>query len=250
MNPRSFARRFFRRTFSNPMSALAFLFIVVLLAVAIFGPEIAPYDPLRPNFRRIAQPPSVEHWFGTAQNGRDILSRVIHGARISVTIGVAAVLLGLAAGTTVGLMTGYFGGRLDAVLMRGVDVLLAFPGILLAILIISIFGSSVANIIIALAVFSIPTFARVSRGSALTLRTLEYVQAGRALGGSSLRMLVRHVLPKALAPVVVYGTLRSPTAILGGASLSFPGLAIFLPVLSVNLLGDVLRDVLDPKMRA
>jgi ABC-type dipeptide/oligopeptide/nickel transport system permease subunit len=281
VNKRSFARRFFRRTFSNPMSALAFLFVIVLLLVAIVGPEIAPYDPLRPNFRRIAQPPSAEHWFGTDQNGRDILSRIIHGARISVTIGLAAVLLGLAVGTTVGLMAGYFGGRLDAVLMRGVDVLLAFPGILLAILIISIFGSSVANIIIALAVFSIPTFARVSRGSALTLRTLEYVQAGRALGGSALRVLVKHVLPNALAPVVVYGTLRSATAILGGASLSFlglgvspptpewglmvsqgreimrsaphvmvfPGLAIFLTVLSVNLLGDVLRDVLDPKMR-
>lgn len=263
------------------MSALAFLFVVVLVFVAIIGPELAPYDPLRPNFRRIAQPPSAEHWFGTDQNGRDILSRIIHGARISVTIGLAAVLLGLAVGTTVGLMAGYFGGRLDAVLMRGVDVLLAFPGILLAILIISIFGSSVANIIIALAVFSIPTFARVSRGSALTLRTLEYVQAGRALGGSALRVLVKHVLPNALAPVVVYGTLRSATAILGGASLSFlglgvspptpewglmvsqgreimrsaphvmvfPGLAIFLTVLSVNLLGDVLRDVLDPKMR-
>lgn len=281
MNRRSFARRFFRRTFSNPMSTLAFVVIVVLLVVALFGPRFAPYDPLRPDFRRIAQPPSAQHWLGTDQNGRDILSRIIHGTRISVSIGVAAVLLGLAMGTTIGLVAGYFGGRLDTVLMRGIDVLLAFPGILLAILIISIFGSSVGNIVFALAVFSVPTFARVSRGSALTLRTLEYVQAGRAIGGSSLRVLLRHVLPNAMAPVVVYGTLRCATAILGGASLSFlglgvspptpewglmvsqgreimrsaphvmlfPGLAIFLTVLSVNLLGDVLRDVMDPKTR-
>jgi peptide/nickel transport system permease protein len=160
-------------------------------------------------------------------------------------------------------------------------VLLAFPGILLAILIISIFGSSVTNIVIALAAFSVPTFARVSRGSALTLRTLDYVQAGRAVGGSSARVLLRHVLPNAWAPVVVYGTLRCATAILGGAALSFlglgvspptpewglmvsqgreimrsaphvmlfPGIAIFLTVLAVNLLGDVLRDVMDPKTR-
>jgi peptide/nickel transport system permease protein len=281
VHQRSFHRRFFRRTFGNPMSTFAFLVVVLLAVVAVFGPSIAPYDPLRPNFRRIAQPPSAEHWLGTDQNGRDILSRVVHGTRISVSIGLAAVLLGLAAGTTIGLVAGYFGGWTDTLLMRGIDVLLAFPGILLAILIISIFGSSVTNIVIALAVFSVPTFARVSRGSALTLRTLEYVQAGRAIGGSSVRVLLRHVLPNAMAPVVVYGTLRCATAILGGAALSFlglgvspptpewglmvsqgreimrsaphvmvfPGLAIFLTVLSVNLLGDVLRDVMDPRMR-
>lgn len=281
MHQRTFLRRFLRRTFSNPMSTFAFVTVIVLLLVAVFGPSLAPYDPLKPNFRRIAEPPSAEHWMGTDQNGRDILSRLMHGTRISVSIGVAAVLLGLALGTSVGLVAGYFGGRVDTLLMRAIDVLLAFPGILLAILIISIFGSSVANIVLALAVFSVPTFARVSRGSALTLRTLEYVQAGRALGGSSLRVLLRHVLPNAMAPVVVYGTLRCATAILGGAALSFlglgvspptpewglmvsqgreimrsaphvmvfPGLAIFVTVLAVNLLGDVLRDVMDPRMR-
>lgn len=281
MNQRSFLRRFARRTFSNPMSAFALLVVVALLVVAVAGPAFAPYDPLKPDFRRIAEPPSATHWLGTDQNGRDILSRIIHGTRISVSIGVTAVVLGLALGTSVGLVAGYFGGRVDTLLMRAIDVLLAFPGILLAILIISIFGSSVANIVVALAVFSVPTFARVSRGSALTLRTLEYVQAGRALGGSSLRVLVRHVLPNAMAPVVVYGTLRCATAILGGAALSFlglgvspptpewglmvsqgreimrsaphvmvfPGLAIFVTVLAVNLLGDVLRDVMDPRMR-
>jgi peptide/nickel transport system permease protein len=281
MQQASFFKRFMRRCLSNPVSLFALVVVIMLLLVAVFAPLLAPYDPLRPDFRRIAQPPTAEHWFGTDQNGRDILSRVIHGTRISVSIGVAAVLLGLLLGTTMGLVAGYFGGWIDSFLMRTVDVLLAFPGILLAILIISIFGSSVANIVIALAVFSVPTFARVSRGSALTLRTLEYVQAGRAVGGSSLRVLLRHVLPNAMAPVVVYGTLRCATAILGGASLSFlglgvspptpewglmvsqgreimrsaphvmifPGLAIFLTVLSVNLLGDVLRDVMDPRMR-
>ncbi len=281
MQSRSFMQRFLRRTFANPISAFALVVVIVLAVVAVIGPAIAPYDPLRPDFRRIAEPPSAEHWLGTDQNGRDILSRLIHGTRISVSIGVAAVLLGLAAGTTMGLAAGYFGGRIDTILMRSVDVMLAFPGILLAILIISVLGSSVMNIIIALAVFSVPTFARVSRSSALTIRTLDYVQAARAVGGSSLRGLVKHVLPNAWAPVVVYGTLRCATAILGGAALSFlglgispptpewglmvsqgreimrsaphvmlfPGLAIFITVLAVNLLGDVLRDVMDPKTR-
>lgn len=278
---RGFARRFFARALRNPMSAFALVVVALLVFVALFGPAIAPHDPLRPNFRAIAQPPSAEYWLGTDQNGRDILSRVLHGARISLAIGLSSVLLGLALGTTMGLVAGYFGGRTDTLIMRAVDVMLAFPGILLAILIISVFGSSVVNIVIALAVFSVPTFARVSRGSALTLRTLDYVQAGRALGGSPLRVLVRHVLPNAWAPVVVYGTLRCATAILGGASLSFlglgispptpewglmvsqgreimrsaphvmvfPGLAIFVTVLAINLLGDVLRDVMDPKAR-
>ena len=281
MQRRSFLQRFMRRTFANPISAFALIVVIVLAVVAVIGPAIAPYDPLRPDFRRIAEPPSAQHWFGTDQNGRDILSRIIHGTRISVSIGVAAVLLGLAVGTTMGLVAGYFGGRVDSILMRAVDVMLAFPGILLAILIISVLGSSVLNIIIALAVFSVPTFARVSRGSALTLRTLDYVQAARAVGGSPMRVLLRHVLPNAWAPVVVYGTLRCATAILGGAALSFlglgispptpewglmvsqgreimrsaphvmlfPGLAIFITVLAVNLLGDVLRDVMDPKTR-
>lgn len=281
MQRRSFLQRFMRRTFANPISAFALIVVIVLAVVAVIGPAIAPYDPLRPDFRRIAEPPSAQHWLGTDQNGRDILSRIIHGTRISVSIGVAAVLLGLAVGTTMGLVAGYFGGRVDSILMRAVDVMLAFPGILLAILIISVLGSSVLNIIIALAVFSVPTFARVSRGSALTLRTLDYVQAARAVGGSPMRVLLRHVLPNAWAPVVVYGTLRCATAILGGAALSFlglgispptpewglmvsqgreimrsaphvmlfPGLAIFITVLAVNLLGDVLRDVMDPKTR-
>jgi peptide/nickel transport system permease protein len=279
---RGFFRRFLRRSLANPISTLALIVVILLAMVAIFAPALAPYDPIRPDFRRIAEPPSSQHWLGTDQNGRDILSRVIYGTRISVTIGVAAVLLGLVLGTTMGLIAGYFGGFVDTFLMRTVDVMLAFPGILLAILIISIFGSSVFNIITALAVFSVPTFARVSRGSALTLRTLDYVQAGRAIGGSSLRILFKHVLPNAWAPVVVYGTLRCATAILGGAALSFlglgispptpewglmvsqgreimrsaphvmlfPGLAIFITVLAVNLLGDVLRDVMDPKTRA
>lgn len=281
MQRHSFLRRFLRRCVSNPMSFFALFVVIMLIVVAVFAPLLAPYDPLKPDFRRIAQPPSSRHWLGTDQNGRDILSRVIFGARISVTIGVVSVLLGLVLGTSMGLIAGYFGGWVDTFFMRTVDVLLAFPGILLAILIISIFGSSVTNIIVALAIFSVPTFARISRSSALTLRTLDYVQAGRAVGGSSLRVLLRHVLPNAWAPIVVYATLRCATAILGGASLSFlglgispptpewglmvsqgreimrsaphvmifPGLAIFITVLAVNLLGDALRDVMDPKMR-
>ena len=279
MSRASFLKRFWLRCRKSWVTTAALVVLIGLVFVTLFGPAIAPYDPLKPDFRNAVAPPSLEHLFGTDQLGRDILSRVLYGARVSVSIGVFAVLLGLFAGTSIGLVAGYSGGRVDAFLMRSIDVLLAFPGILLAIMIISIFGSSVANIVVALAVFSVPTFARVSRSSALSIKNLEYVQAAVSTGSSALRILAVHILPNSLAPVVVYGTLRTATAILGGAALSFlglgiapptaewglmvsqgrdvlrsapfvmmfPGLAIFVTVLAVNLLGDALRDVMDPK---
>ena len=279
MSRSSFLKRFWLRCRKSWVTTAALVVLIGLVFVTLFGPAIAPYDPLKPDFRNALAPPSTEHLFGTDQLGRDILSRVLYGARVSVSIGVFAVLLGLFAGTSIGLVAGYSGGRVDAFLMRSIDVMLAFPGILLAILIISIFGSSVANIVVALAVFSIPTFARVSRSSALSIKNLEYVQAAVSTGSSAFRILAIHILPNSLAPVVVYGTLRTATAILGGAALSFlglgiapptaewglmvsqgrdvlrsapfvmmfPGLAIFVTVLAVNLLGDALRDVMDPK---
>ncbi len=277
----NFWYRFWRRCRSNPATMLALITLGVLLFLTLFGPLIAPYDPIKPDFLAMSEGPSTKYWFGTDQLGRDIFSRVLYGAQISISIGLLSVVLGLIVGTAMGLSAGMLGGRLDSFMMQVVDVLLAFPGILLAILIVSIFGSSYANMIVALAFFSVPTFARIARSSALSIRNLDYVQAAEALGTPTLRLLWRHVLPNSLAPLVVYGTLRCASAILGGASLSFlglgvapptpewglmisqareslrsdphmmlfPGLAIFCTVLSVNLLGDALRDVLDPKLK-
>lgn len=277
----NFWKRFWRRCRANPATLMALVMLVLLLFLTVFGPVIAPYDPIKPDFLAMSEGPSAKYWFGTDQLGRDIFSRVLHGAQLSISIGLLSVLLGLLIGTTMGLSAGMIGGRLDSFLMRVVDVLLAFPGILLAILIVSIFGSNFVNVIIALAFFSIPTFARIARSSALSIRNLDYVQAAEALGTPMFRLIWKHVLPNSLAPLVVYGTLRCASAILGGASLSFlglgvapptpewglmisqarealrsdphmmlfPGLAIFVTVLSVNLMGDALRDVLDPKLK-
>lgn len=276
-----FWRKFQRRCRSNPATMAALVVLTLILLVAIFGSWLAPYNPLKPDFQAISQAPSAKHWFGTDQLGRDVFSRVLHGARYSISIGLLSVALGFVLGAVMGLFAGFFAGRVDAWLMRVVDVLLAFPGILLAILIVSIFGSNYLNVIVALAFFSVPTFARIARASALSIRTLDYVQAAEALGMSHLRIMFRHILPNATAPLVVYSTLRCASAILGGAALSFlglgvapptpewglmisqarevlrsaphimlfPGLAIFLTVLSVNILGDALRDVLDPRLK-
>lgn len=276
-----FWNKFWRRCRANPVTLSALVVLVLILLMATIGPIVAPYDPLKPDFLAMSQGPSAKYWFGTDQLGRDVFSRVLHGARFSISIGLLSVALGLVLGAVMGLVAGFLGGRVDAWLMRVVDVLLAFPGILLAIMIVSIFGSSYVNVIIALAFFSVPTFARIARSSALSIRNLDYVQAAEALGIHPLRIMFRHVLPNATAPLVVYSTLRCASAILGGAALSFlglgvapptpewglmisqarevlrsaphimlfPGLAIFLTVLSVNILGDVLRDVLDPRLK-
>lgn len=281
MNHSGFWGRFWKSCRRNPAALVALLTVALLCLAAVLGPQVAPYDPYKADYLALAQPPSASHWFGTDQLGRDLFSRVLHGARLSISIGVLSVCLGLVIGASIGMVAGFLGGRTDSILMRGIDVLLAFPGILLAILIVSIFGSGFVNVTAALAVFSVPTFARISRSTVLSVRTLDYVQAAEALGAPASQILARHVLPNAFAPLVVYGTLRCAAAILGGASLSFlglgvappapewglmisqareemrsaphimlfPGIAIFLTVLSVNLLGDVIRDVLDPKLR-
>jgi ABC-type dipeptide/oligopeptide/nickel transport system permease subunit len=280
MNDR-FVQRFARRSRRNPVTGIAAAILVLILFCALAGPWIAPHDPLKTNFLEISKPPSPQYIFGTDQLGRDVFSRVLHGARLSVSMALLSVALGLVAGGSLGLMAGFFGGRVDTLTMQLVDVLLAFPGILLAILIVSIFGSSYVNVVIALAFFSVPTFARIARSSALSIRNLDYVTAAHALGSGSSWILLRHVLPNALTPLIIYSTLRCASAILGGASLSFlglgvapptpewglmiaqareslrsaphiivfPGLAIFITVLAVNIVGDAVRDVLDPKLR-
>ncbi|MBX3143766.1 MAG: ABC transporter permease [Trueperaceae bacterium] len=263
----------------NRLSAPALLIVLLLFATAVFAPMLATHSPIRQDFRALLQPPSSEHWFGTDELGRDIYSRVVHGARVSVTVAVLAVGFGALAGVLIGLLAGYLGGLTDDVLMRFIDVLLAFPGILLAILIASILGSGMFPVVLAVAIFSVPTFARVMRSSVLSIKNREYVEGARAAGARDLRVIGRHVLVNAFGPVLVYATLLMGAAILTAAALSFlgvgvapptpewgamissgrafmrqaphvvifPGIAIFLTVLGFNILGDALRDAFDPR---
>jgi peptide/nickel transport system permease protein len=255
--------------------------LVLLIAlIAVFADWLAPFDPLRSNVRARLQPPNAVRWFGTDHFGRDILSRVIHGARISMTIGILVVVATGVFGTLIGAIAGYF-RSLDNPIMRLMDALMAFPAILLAITVSAVLGASVTNVVIALAVATTPHTARVVRGSVLVVRELEYVEAARALGAGEMRILFRHVLLNALGPLIVRLTYVFAIAILAEAALSFvgvgppppapsfgsiiaqgrdfmavapwvtlfPGLAIIVSVLGLNLLGDGLRDVLDPRMK-
>jgi peptide/nickel transport system permease protein len=255
--------------------------LVLLIAlIAVFADWLAPFDPLRSNVRARLQPPNAMRWFGTDHFGRDILSRVIHGARISMTIGILVVIATGVFGTLIGAIAGYF-RSLDNPIMRLMDALMAFPAILLAITVSAVLGASVTNVVIALAVATTPHTARVVRGSVLVVRELEYVEAARALGAGEMRILFRHVLLNALGPLIVRLTYVFAIAILAEAALSFvgvgppppapsfgsiiaqgrdfmavapwvtlfPGLAIIVSVLGLNLLGDGLRDVLDPRMK-
>ncbi len=263
----------------NRLSALAAIIVLGLISVAVFAPEIATHDPTRMNFQRFLEPPGTEHLLGTDEAGRDIFSRIVFGARISIVVGVLAVGLGAAVGVTIGLFAGYYGGTFDAVVMRLIDIMLSFPGILLAMLIAAILGAGLFPVIIAVAIWSVPTFSRLTRGSALSVKQREFVEAARAAGASDLRIVFRHVLLNSFGPILVYATLLIGSAILTAAALSFlgvgvppptpewgamissgrnhmraaphvvifPGTAIFLTVLAFNILGDALRDVLDPK---
>lgn len=272
----------FWRQFRKRKSALAGAAIVLLMAfIAVFGPVIAPYDPAKPDYSATFALPSSAHWLGTDGYGRDILSRILYGARISLSIGLVGVIAGGVLGIPIGLTTGYYGGRYDDIVMRVMDVLLAFPGILLAIGIIALLGPGIPNVVIAIAVFGVPIFARIVRSATLAVKGREFIEAARAAGASDLRILLLHILPNAIGPIVVQATLRTAEAILIASSLSFlglgaqpptpewgamlaearayidtaphvalfPGLAIFLAVLGFNLLGDGLTDALDPRLR-
>ncbi len=263
----------------NGLSVLAGFFVVLLFSTAVFAPVIATHAPTRQNFGAVLQPPSAEHRLGTDELGRDVFSRIVHGARISVMIGIMAVGLGALIGVSLGLLAGFYGGVVDNVIMRFIDVLLAFPGILLAILIAAVLGAGLVPVILAVAIFSVPTFARLMRGSVLSVKQRDYVEAARAAGASDGRILGSHILVNCFGPVLVYATLLMGDAILTAAALSFlgvgvapptpewgamistarsymrsaphvvlvPGVAIFLTVLAFNILGDSLRDVFDPK---
>ena len=272
------ARRLARQR--GAMLGAGILGLLVLLAVG--APRWSPRDPIRTAAREALQPPGSAHVLGTDQYGRDVASRVVYGARISLTVGLVAVSIAVLLGAPVGLVAGFYGGRLDALLMRVMDVLLAFPGILLALAIVSVLTPGLTNVMIAVGLAAVPTYARLMRATALATREFLYVEAARAMGGRDLFILARYVLPNVVAPLIVTATLGLGTAILSAAALSFlglgsqppapewgrmlsegrdylreawwistfPGLAIMLTVLSMNLLGDGLRDVLDPRLDA
>ncbi len=271
----------FKGLLRNRSALVGLMMVSVLAVVGILAPVLAPHDPLQRAMRERLTPPSSNHWLGQDELGRDILSRVIHGARISLTIGIVSVGVGMAIGMPWGLLSGFYGGKLDLITQRAIDILLAFPPIILVILVVTMIGPGLWNAMMVIGISTVPAYTRVVRGSTLSLRDMEYVQAARALGASDFRILLRHVLPNVLGPVVVLATLYTASAILTAAGLgflglgaqaptpewgamlsrgreylrvaphvsAFPGLAIFLSVLGFNLLGDGLRDAIDPRLR-
>ena len=265
----------------NPAAIVGLAIVVTLALAALLAPLLSPADPLAQNLAGAAQPPSWAHPFGTDKLGRDLLARILYGARISIRIGFVAVGLAISVGATIGLIAGYAGGKIDAVLMSVMDLMLAFPTIILAIAITTLLGPSINNLMIAVGIVYIPQYARLCRSSVLAVKEVEYVEAARALGALTPRILVRHVLPNVLAPLLVQATLGVATAELEAAGLSylglgarpptpewgamlndardywlsapwaliFPGVSITIVVLGFNLLGDGLRDALDVRLR-
>ena len=271
---------FVQRLLANRSFVIGAVLVGLVVMAALLAGWIAPYDPLKGNFRARMLAPSPEHWMGTDHFGRDILSRVLHGARVSLQIGFMVALITGAAGVIIGATSGYF-RRLDGLIMRIMDAFMAFPSIILAIAISAVLGASVTNVILALSIAATPHTARIVRASVMVVREMEYVEAARALGAGHMRILLRDIPANALAPLVVRITYVFAVAILNEAVLSFigvgpppptptfgaiiangrdfivaapwitvaPGLTILLSVLGLNLLGDGLRDVLDPRMR-
>ncbi|MGH8848874.1 MAG: glutathione ABC transporter permease GsiD, partial [Polaromonas sp.] len=255
--------------------------VLLLVLLALFAPIIAPYDAENYfDYDKLNALPSWQHWLGVDPLGRDILSRILSGARLSLAAGFLSVALGGLIGAALGLLAGYYEGWWDRIVMRISDVLFAFPGILLALGVVAILGSSMVNVVVAVSVFSVPAFARLVRGNTLVLKQMTYVEAVRSIGASDWTIIMRHILPGTISSIVVYFTMRLGTSIITAASLSFlgmgaqpptpewgamlnearadmvnaphvalfPSLAIFLTVLAFNLLGDGLRDALDPKI--
>ncbi|MFX3672889.1 MAG: ABC transporter permease [Paenisporosarcina sp.] len=269
-----------KRLLKNKLAVAGLIIIFLQIGMALFAPMIVSHDPVKQNLSTSELPMFSEgHWLGTDNYGRDVWTRIVYGARISLIVGITAVTLGLIGGITLGLLGGYY-KKLDGIIMRIVDLLFSFPGILLAMLIIAILGTSLINVAIAISIWSIPTCARIVRGSVLSIKQKEYIMAMKSLGASDLRIMVRHILPNAFAPIIVFATMRMATAILSTASLSYlglgaqpptpewgamisqgqtfmwtsphltivPGVAIMLTVFAFNVLGDGLRDALDPNM--
>ena len=274
-------REFWKSYKKQKAAVIASIFVLGLIIIAVLGPYIVPYDPYEPNYDALLEGPTLDHLAGTDEYGRDILSRLIVGAKTSLTVSFSAVFLGLIVGTMLGLVSGYFGGWIDKVIMRCCDVLFSFPDLLLAIAIVAILGPGINNVIIAVMIFSIPSFARLVRGATLNAKENVYVEAARSMGASKRRIMFKHIFPETVSELIIFITMRIGTAILAASSLSFlglgaspempewgvmlssgrdylgtsshvvmiPGIAIFLTVLAFNLIGDGLRDVLDPKIK-
>ena len=273
------SRAVVRRLLRRPAATAGVVVVAMFVAMAIFAPWIAPYDPIATSFSTVRKAPSALHWFGTDEIGRDVLSRIVFGARASLLAGVVSVLISLAVGVPVGLLAGYAGGKTDVLISRITDAMLACPFLILAIALAAFLGPSLTNAMIAIGISATPVFIRLTRGTTLAVKAEDFVLAARAIGNGPLRIAVRHVLPNIFAPLLVQATLAIAAAVIAEASLSFlglgqqppqpswgsmlnvaknyidnapwmaiwPGLSIFLLVLSFNLVGDGLRDALDPR---
>lgn len=278
---RSLTRDALRRLARSTSALVGSSILVLMVLAALLAPIVSPYDPIKASQRTSLEAPSAAHPMGTDRFGRDILSRVLWGGRLSLPVGFVSVLIAAVFGISLGLLAGYHGGRIDAIIMRMVDLMLAFPGILLALAIVAILGSSLLNLMIAVGIASIPDYVRITRGAVLSIREREFVLAARTIGARDATIIVQHILPNILPPVIVLATLGMASAIITGSTLSFlglgikpptpewgnmldegrgflqrawwvaffPGLAIMLTVFSINLLGDGLRDALDPRLR-
>jgi peptide/nickel transport system permease protein len=266
----------------NRLSWIGLGLLLVIVLAAVFAPWLAPQDPLQQNIAYRLEPPSAEFWLGTDSYGRDVLSRLVYGARVSLLVGFVAILIAMCIGSALGILAGYLGGLVDQLIMGLVDVLLSFPTLLLGLMVAAMLGASLENLIIAIAITEIAPFVRVARAPTIALKQRDFVEAGRALGYGPLRLMGVHILPNMVSDVVVLGSLWMASAIRTEASLSFiglgvpppaatwgsmiregfenildawwltvfPSVAILLTVLALNLLGDALRDAIDPKLRS
>jgi ABC-type dipeptide/oligopeptide/nickel transport system permease subunit len=273
-------QQFFRNVRKTRLVDFGLVILGIVVFCAIFAPLIAPYDPLEQDYLAIAQPPSSAHWLGTDDLGRDVLSRIIYGSRVSLQVGAISVAIAVSLGALLGLASGYVGGKLDDVIMRFVDAVQAFPGLILALALTAALGPSIRNVMIAIGFISSPAIARLTRAQTLSVRESEYVAAARVSGAPATTIVTRHIWPNVTAPIIVQATLLVATAIVTEASLSFlgvgvqpptpswgsmlrtgsqylevapwiafaPGVAIFVTVLAFNFIGDGLRRAIDPRL--
>ncbi len=265
----------------NKLAVLGLFIIIIMILIAIFADYVAPFSYRVQDLNNTFQKPNAVHWFGTDNFGRDIFSRVVYGSRVSLRVGMISVSIALFVGGTLGAIAGYKGGIFDTIVMRLMDILLAIPSMLLAIAIVSAMGGGLTNVMIAVGISNIPQYARIVRANVITLKEQQFIEAAHAVGSKNTSIVIRHIIPNSLAPIIVQSTLGVATAILAAAALgflglglepprpewgsmlndgrhylrdhphmtTFPGLAIMVTILSLNLLGDGLRDALDPKLK-
>ena len=278
---KSMAQEKFRAFLKNKLAVAGALLLIAMIILSAMSPIIAPYGYDEQNYEEARQTPSAKHWAGTDELGRDIFSRILYGGRVSLTSGIISVGIGLMAGGSLGVLAAFYGGKVETVIMRLIDVLMAIPSIILSISVCAALGSGIVNTMIAVGISSIPTYARVFRSSVISEKAKEYVEAARAVGAGNGRIILKHILPNSLAPVIVQASLGVAQSITTAASLSFiglgiqppnpewgallsggrqyirdyphmvvfPGIAIMLTVLALNLIGDGLRDALDPRLK-